>query len=1141
MEKRKGLFFIMIAAVLLALLCFAAPAFAYDENNPIAPEDYASALKDVTFEQTSYADNTEIEPSFEVKRSEYAGSESVDVKGGFLVLQDDVTLIRESTGDGITVSGSGNSVSLNSYTTGRNSSLAAGKKVLIVETDGSVRCFVSGGFSGGTLLIDSDSSAGKNAFSYMKAFDISEADGEIKLPIRLKKKKSQVEMEIEGDLILKGTGSGKIYWDGFGVNFSFSVELDFKSIQVKIETKDHNLMNIPLGHFEVPVVPEVFGIDLTPNFFVESKASGTVGFQVDITEGFQIDVVARLFHESHINSSRISDGPDADLLGLEIAGEVYAGLGWGPKIELLEGLVAFGGEYKAGVVVEGKLKAGHFDPDDGDRLKWHACEDLKCFQGDVHPRLGPLAVELEVLKKPFTLVETLDPIELPQFAEFYHSFTYNDGSYTMGCPHYGYKLIVDVTDREGNRLSDAVVSYAPYEQRFKEVASDVKPDKKGQWLLYIPLGNPSSVIDKNGHKVTVTASMKDPMDPSVTLTSTAEVTEKGKNNKGKVVPEKLTLVIDMRKATVYFRDTGEGSAKNMPAPISFRPAGTKGVNIPDAVPEKSGRHFMGWNTEEDGSGSMYAPGSFFPATADCTLYAQWEVIYDSYAILYNANGGTSAPNPQVVPLRQSAVLTEEAAVWEGMNFLGWAYDDTAFEPDFPAGQKNILKNADDQPLITLYAVWGFNPVSMPICISFDMNAGPVDQMPSEQWIRPGSALTVTNDIPVRENYDFLGWSLDPLGAEAMYFPGRSYHFFEDTVLYAVWYQTPVTSPVHITFDLNGAPEGEKPEDVWVKPGNLFTLSEITPEWDEGHLFRGWSVYPWAKDGEYHPGKAASFSEDTVLYAVWHELQRCEVRFVDTGSGGALEMPDTIYFYPETTPTVQLPDDVPEKTGRIFTGWNTAGDGSGTMYSPGAAVTPGGNLILYAQWKQVTDSYVIIYNANGGSRAPLAQIVPMGQDAVLTEEAALREGDTFLGWDRDGSAISPTYPAGQKNVLKNPDNESPIILYAIWDNTYSTISFDLAGGEMNGRSGIITETAKTGSIITIPGPPTRKGYDFLYWEGSRYNPGDRYTVTEDHTLTAVWAKKVPATGDRADIALWVGFIITGVLAVCGLSGYARKKR
>ena len=54
-------------------------------------------------------------------------------------------------------------------------------------------------------------------------------------------------------------------------------------------------------------------------------------------------------------------------------------------------------------------------------------------------------------------------------------------------------------------------------------------------------------------------------------------------------------------------------------------------------------------------------------------------------------------------------------------------------------------------------------------------------------------------------------------------------------------------------------------------------------------------------------------------------------------------------------------------------------------------------------------------------------------------------------------------------------------------------------------------------VKIHDAPTREGYDFLYWKGSEYQPGDAYTVIEDHKFVAQWQKKsiqpVPVTPDN----------------------------
>lgn len=53
---------------------------------------------------------------------------------------------------------------------------------------------------------------------------------------------------------------------------------------------------------------------------------------------------------------------------------------------------------------------------------------------------------------------------------------------------------------------------------------------------------------------------------------------------------------------------------------------------------------------------------------------------------------------------------------------------------------------------------------------------------------------------------------------------------------------------------------------------------------------------------------------------------------------------------DTGGSIRIPDTVPVKNGFQFAGWNTASDGSGTMYKPGSSYTlAAGNNMLYAQW------------------------------------------------------------------------------------------------------------------------------------------------------------------------------------------------
>lgn len=71
----------------------------------------------------------------------------------------------------------------------------------------------------------------------------------------------------------------------------------------------------------------------------------------------------------------------------------------------------------------------------------------------------------------------------------------------------------------------------------------------------------------------------------------------------------------------------------------------------------------------------------------------------------------------------------------------------------------------------------------------------------------------------------------------------------------------------------------------------------------------------------------------------------------------------------------------------------------------------------------------------------------------------------------------------------------------------TLTFDLAGGTLDGKTGKVAVVANVGETIKLPGAPTRSGYTFRHWKGSEYKAGASYKVEGDHTFTAVWDKAI----------------------------------
>ena len=124
---------------------------------------------------------------------------------------------------------------------------------------------------------------------------------------------------------------------------------------------------------------------------------------------------------------------------------------------------------------------------------------------------------------------------------------------------------------------------------------------------------------------------------------------------------------------------------------------------------------------------------------------------------------------------------------------------------------------------------------------------------------------------------------------------------------------------------------------------------------------------------------------------------------------------------------------------------------------------------------------------------------------------------------------------ERTCKRDPSHKETQVIPALGVKTY-TITLDLNGGTLYGKSGKITISAEEGSVITLP-KPERKGYTFDYWKGSRYEAGASYKVEGDHTLTAQWKKQstTPDTGDHNAIALY-----SALLAVCLAAAFLARR-
>ena len=86
------------------------------------------------------------------------------------------------------------------------------------------------------------------------------------------------------------------------------------------------------------------------------------------------------------------------------------------------------------------------------------------------------------------------------------------------------------------------------------------------------------------------------------------------------MPTTATLTVPAPYSITYNANGGNG------APAADYKCYGINKTLSSTVPTRDGYTFIGWNTEQNGSGTSYAKGATYTANAGATLYAQWKVI-----------------------------------------------------------------------------------------------------------------------------------------------------------------------------------------------------------------------------------------------------------------------------------------------------------------------------------------------------------------------------------------------------------------------------------------------------------------------------------------------------------------------------------
>ena len=320
----------------------------------------------------------------------------------------------------------------------------------------------------------------------------------------------------------------------------------------------------------------------------------------------------------------------------------------------------------------------------------------------------------------------------------------------------------------------------------------------------------------------------------------------------------------------------------------------------------------------------------------------------SYNVTYNANGGSGAPGTQKKYYGKTLTLSSTKPTRAGYTFVRWntstSNTGTAYSPG-----GTYTGNA----ALTLYAIWKANTYT----VTFNANGG--SGAPSAQTKTYGVNLTLSSTRPTRTGYTFLRWSTNSGGTGTTYNPGGTYSANAAVTLYAIWQINTWT----VSYNANGG--SGQPANQTKTYGTALTLSSTKPT-RTGYTFKTWNTSSSGTGTNYSPGGSYTGNAALTLYAIW-KINTYAVTYNANGGTGAPAGQTKTYGANLTLSTT-----TPTRADYRFVSWNTAANGSGTSYAPGATYTGNAALTLYAIWEstytapKITD--VVAYRSDSGGNS-----------------------------------------------------------------------------------------------------------------------------------------------------------------------------
>lgn len=448
------------------------------------------------------------------------------------------------------------------------------------------------------------------------------------------------------------------------------------------------------------------------------------------------------------------------------------------------------------------------------------------------------------------------------------------------------------------------------------------------------------------------------------------------------------------------------------------------VTLASTIPTYEGYGFDGWCEDAKGTSKKYAPGEKITVTKNIVLYAIWVKDSKTVTLEVNAeNAGTVTGGGAKV---KDATVLIKATPNAGYVFKEWVVNSGGVTLQNKTSATTTFKMPARDVKITAK----FEKIGL--TVRYDANKG--INAPESVSVNHGDEITITSEIPTREGYTFLGWSLTSTALEGNedYAAGKTYIVNSNTVFYAVWQKK--VKEYKIKFDLDGG-TGDFETITKFEDKNSEVPTEIPTK--EGFVFSGWALSQTIRDIMYRPGDPITTNSDATLYAIWAD------EIIPTVTLTAKQEGNDLKLIAKGTDKGLIGSYAWTYTDEVPTSWDNADNVDEEVTIEKIANKKGTNYIWMRDKqgnynKASIDLYEITYNLNGGLNGPTKQYKAKDKEMTITNELPIRSDYIFLGWSTSqnpGNNMTSVNYKATDTYTENAD----ITLKAVWGNTKFTLS------------------------------------------------------------------------------------------------------